>query len=124
MQTDLWRLHKAIHRDSQIAFDYISAIAAIDEDNPNNVAKQMLRKLQANKDNCFGKIRECEIAISATNLMVGEARDLVEESILGYNRELKRLDEVKSFLQKHYTFEIERKQTLTLAQALRILRNE
>lgn len=124
MQTDLWRLHKAISVNSQLAIDYISAIAAIDDDNPNNVARDLLRKWSANRDNCLAKLRECETAISVTNLMLGPARDLVEEAILGYNRELEQLDKIKEFLFKRYTIETERRQTLTLAQALRVLRNE
>ena len=124
MQSDIWRLYKAISIDSQIAIDYISAIAAIDDDNPNNVARQLLRKWSANRDNCLSKIRECEIALSLATAITGEARDLVEESILGYNRKLERLDKVKSFLLNRYSIETERKQALTLAQALKILRNE
>ena len=124
MQSDLWRLYKAISMDSQLAIDYISSIAAIDNDNSNNVARQLLRKWSANRDNCLNKIRECKIALNLATAIASEARDLVEESILGYNRELERLDKVKSFLLTRYAIETELKQTLTLAQALKILRNE
>lgn len=124
MNTDIWRIYKSIATEDQIAIDYISAIAAIDDDNPNNVAKQLLRKVEVNRVSCLAKLRQYENAIDKTSLMLGQARDIVEQAIINCNTELERLTRVEKFLTKRYTITSEHKQNMTLAQALTILRNE